>query len=860
MRRKECPLVLLKFFLLLPVLQAASVPDAALADLWCRYGLAGCVLQVNASAEVAPALATWEQGGNLPQPVLAASHPARIPSQAATAEAADVGHQQAPEPQAIAQPAALSSSAQTSQPETSRILVEAGSNAAASVSHSMPGEWPGTYVFDVYHRAATLAGMAARAAAAGLALAPQAAWSAVAVASRMPLWAFLLLGAFLIAAAGVQIFIRMPKQALLRRLSDLEAAAVSAVFEPKVVQLRQAAARQKALHQSNGSVDMEAGAVVQSRMLPAAAVQGMEQDVDEEGAAGEGEESALDTTPSPGSSCQAEAVPHTPAISVDPSVRFRDMSKRAWVHASGAEAQPSIASRQAFEARPSFLNPLFVGSGSGASSPGSTLASPSIPAGSAGLHGEEPAVLASDQGWAAVASSGSHVADMNYDAPGALTLPASDEQVGNNACGTQVEPSVPQVIGSPGQLPRGQALRKLTGARTIQPVDLAGLDLDAEQALRQEHNYGGDSSVGNSSGDMGLDGCALGSSSIERVPALGTTHRPQRCPNDTAKRHRLAPATRPGLRLLTARQFKDQVHMSKLLGVGASGCVYAATWEGQQVAVKMLHPTTVDEGAFAREVSVMAALDHPSIIRVMAACLELPLAVIQELGAGTLHDQLHQRHCRPQYGLFMQLAEDVAAALAHCHSQRPPVVHRDLSARNVLLGMDGRARLADFGLAAAKRRTYLSLDKTAALGTAAYMSPEAMQAGQISERTDVYSYGVLLWELLTGREAWEECVSPMQIIFAVAVERRRPAIPSGCPPAIARLLKECWRHNAPLRPSFAEIVSRLSKMRSQSMLLQLQPAVRHTQPVSLAFKGPAISPYSKAGAPGRPLKPHAMAH
>jgi serine/threonine protein kinase len=135
-----------------------------------------------------------------------------------------------------------------------------------------------------------------------------------------------------------------------------------------------------------------------------------------------------------------------------------------------------------------------------------------------------------------------------------------------------------------------------------------------------------------------------------------------------------------------------------------------------------------------------------------------------------------------------------------------------------------------------------------------------VQAGQISERTDVYSYGVLLWELLTGREAWEECVSPMQIIFAVAVERRRPAIPSGCPPAIARLLKECWRHNAPLRPSFAEIVSRLSKMRSQSMLLQLQPAVRNTQPASLAFKGPAISPYSKAGAPGRPLKPHVIAH
>lgn len=149
----------------------------------------------------------------------------------------------------------------------------------------------------------------------------------------------------------------------------------------------------------------------------------------------------------------------------------------------------------------------------------------------------------------------------------------------------------------------------------------------------------------------------------------------------------------------------------------------------------------------------MAAVgQHPSIIGVLAACLEEPLAVVQvgrqwlrvqlkarlqplrhsghalcfgppanvllhpaptnqELAHGSLHDQLHTLRLRPQYGLLMQLAEDIASALEHCHAQRPPLVHRDLSARNVLLGQDGRARLADFGLAAAKRRTYLSSDK-----------------------------------------------------------------------------------------------------------------------------------------------------
>lgn len=66
----------------------------------------------------------------------------------------------------------------------------------------------------------------------------------------------------------------------------------------------------------------------------------------------------------------------------------------------------------------------------------------------------------------------------------------------------------------------------------------------------------------------------------------------------------------------------------------------------------------------------------------------------------------------------MQLAEELASALEHCHAQRPPVVHRDLSGRNVLLGRDGRARLADFGLAAAKRRTFLSSDKVRGGGAA----------------------------------------------------------------------------------------------------------------------------------------------
>ena len=79
--------------------------------------------------------------------------------------------------------------------------------------------------------------------------------------------------------------------------------------------------------------------------------------------------------------------------------------------------------------------------------------------------------------------------------------------------------------------------------------------------------------------------------------------------------------------------------------------------------------------------------------------------------------------------------------------------------------------------------------------------------------------------MLTGREAWEECGSPLQVIYAVGVERRRLPIPPGSPSAIAKLLQECWRHNAPLRPTFNEVLQRLRQMRAQDSFRLKHPAL-----------------------------------
>lgn len=108
----------------------------------------------------------------------------------------------------------------------------------------------------------------------------------------------------------------------------------------------------------------------------------------------------------------------------------------------------------------------------------------------------------------------------------------------------------------------------------------------------------------------------------------------------------------------------------------------------------------------------MAAVGrHPHVVCLLAACLEPPsLALVQELAPTSLHDLLHRERRRPQYGALLAAAEALAAALHHCHTLSPPLVHRDMSAKNVLVGADGRMRLADFGLSKRRRGEGLSPD------------------------------------------------------------------------------------------------------------------------------------------------------
>jgi serine/threonine-protein kinase len=186
------------------------------------------------------------------------------------------------------------------------------------------------------------------------------------------------------------------------------------------------------------------------------------------------------------------------------------------------------------------------------------------------------------------------------------------------------------------------------------------------------------------------------------------------------------------------------------LGRGAM----SAVWEAEdlelarRVAVKTLAPSA-DRQRFAREARAVAALSHANIVALYdyGESEGRPFMVLECLQGGSLEDRLASGQPLPD-GETRRIAADVAAGLAHAHERG--LVHRDLKPANILFDSEGRAKIADFGIAR-MRGTGTLTETGTVLGTASYLSPEQATGATAGPASDVYSFGVILFRLLTGR-------------------------------------------------------------------------------------------------------------
>ncbi|PSS12133.1 Receptor-like serine/threonine-protein kinase [Actinidia chinensis var. chinensis] len=190
-----------------------------------------------------------------------------------------------------------------------------------------------------------------------------------------------------------------------------------------------------------------------------------------------------------------------------------------------------------------------------------------------------------------------------------------------------------------------------------------------------------------------------------------------------------------------------------MIGEGGNSKVYQATLEeGFSVAVKVLKNTDSSAEDLFREVETLSNLKHENVVALIGYCYDSKgmYAIVYNLLEGSLKQKLKQL----RWSERMRIAIGVGKALEYIHSLSPPIIHRDVKSSNILLSENCQPQLSDFGAAIVhKQNQQLSTRPFRIVGTFGYLAPEYMMYGKVDEKIDVYSYGVVLLELITGKEA-----------------------------------------------------------------------------------------------------------
>ena len=255
---------------------------------------------------------------------------------------------------------------------------------------------------------------------------------------------------------------------------------------------------------------------------------------------------------------------------------------------------------------------------------------------------------------------------------------------------------------------------------------------------------------------------------------------------------------------------QDDLEMGPKIGNGISGSVYKGKIKntGKVVAIKILHTrqlSNADMQRYRNEVFAMSTLIHPTLLEFCGYTQESPYCLVTKfMENGSLFHTLSKQPDFLTPTDRTLIAYDIARGMEFLHSRG--VIHRDLKSLNILLDENKRAKICDFGFVRMKS----SVVMTGLIGTSHWMAPEILlSTPDYDEKVDVYSYGILLWELLTSKQPYEgeeQNTLPMKIVKL----NLRPKIPDGTPIKIKTLIEKCWNSDPEVRPPFKDIVSYFS--------------------------------------------------
>ncbi|KAL6063525.1 Dual specificity protein kinase [Balamuthia mandrillaris] len=256
----------------------------------------------------------------------------------------------------------------------------------------------------------------------------------------------------------------------------------------------------------------------------------------------------------------------------------------------------------------------------------------------------------------------------------------------------------------------------------------------------------------------------------------------------------------------------SELEFGPKIAEGKYGTVYKGKCRGQTVAIKLLHNQHLSGEKLEElrtEVEIMSRLRHPCILLFMGVCTETNnVALVMEYVEGKSLDRiLHDPKIPLSFQQQMHLAKDIAKGMNWLHCLDPPIIHRDIKPPNILVNANFDVKVCDFGLSCVKEIPKPDEElRDTAVGSPIWMAPEVLSGHLASEKSDVYAYAIVLWEIMTRKAPFSNVRSFEQFLDDVIDNHIRPPIPENLLPSLKNLIECCWNGNPKKRPSFAEIL------------------------------------------------------